>query len=86
MLFMVNEDDNYNGRRFSGFRGGCWLKHLLVDFDTGFTKEHAASIFCVTELGYTGRNNAGNSVTLTMEAACSSETSVLTHNLTLYQN
>jgi len=45
-----------------------------VDFDTSFTKEHAAAIFCVTELGYTGKQYRDNYVTLIMEATCPSET------------
>jgi len=45
-----------------------------VDFVTNFTIENAAAVVCVTELGYIGSLYKDNSVTLIMEAICSSET------------
>jgi len=59
---------------FSGFRCRCWFNHSLVDFDTSFTKEHAATLVRVTETGYADRQYKDNSITLKMEATCSSET------------
>ena len=74
MLCIVYGDDNSSGCRFSGFRCRCWFSHSLVDFDTSFRKEHAAAIFCVMELGYTGRQYRDTYVTQIMEATSSSET------------